>query len=118
MEGLFREMYKVHLDKPFPQLYYHNFFLWAKEGMPKADMYSQRSVSHCNCKCFQQAVLDGNLALQERANWAEAWGRKGEAYTADQHSEYRDWKMATKCFTRAVDLEPDNSSFQEGLRYA
>eukprot|EP00958_Prasinococcus_capsulatus_P018088 scaffold2088_cov399-Prasinococcus_capsulatus_cf.AAC.56 len=118
VEGLFREMHRAHLGKPFPQLYYNHLFLWAKDAMPPADMYNQRSVSHCNCKCFQQAVLDANLALRQRPNWAEAWARKGAAYTADEHSDFRNWKEAAKSYTRAVDLEPENELYQDGLRWA
>ena len=122
VEALFRQMHEDHRDRPFPQKYYHEVLRWAKRGMAPKEMYCERSVCHTRARAFRQGALDADLAMAAAGargvQWADAWFRKGEAHAADHQHPDQDWAEAVKAYTRAVDLDPDNATFQEQLRFA
>jgi len=149
IEGLFKQIYIWHLDKPHPGDYYKYYLKYVKEGMAPGYAYMERSHMYAGANCYLQARVDAQLAVNfwEKVRetdhdllayrlprclmdqpgttrpfkWLQlnplglAYYRLGEAFEAERDHPDNTWVEATKAYTRAVDLDHENTDYQGHL---
>jgi len=78
-----------------------------------AVFYCNRAAAHSKLNQHQSAVDDCKKAIVIDVNYSKAYGRMGLACASlNQHAE------AVACYQRAVQLEPENESYQSNLLIA
>lgn len=76
-------------------------------------LYSNRSLCYLKIGQPQKALLDANLCIRRKPEWAKGYYRKGAA-----HMSLKEYEEASEAFQDGLELDPGNDEFEKALREA
>lgn len=90
------------------------FYTKAIELNPESHIYfANRAAAFTNLKDYSSAISDCERSIAIKKDYPKSWGRLGTAHFYDGN-----YRRSVDSFTRALELEPDNETYQGDLQRA
>lgn len=90
-----------------------NLFYDAMKGQVSAEFYLIREQSEVQCRMYEQAINDINIAIEMEPDNGEYWVEKGGI-----HLRVKQLDEAVKALRRAVEINPEDASAYRMMGYA